>query len=119
MVTTMKTIRYGMSTGKAFWGLTFKAAIVMAHPGWRAALSIVRMVRSSAPLAEPVTNANGYGDDSHDEIGPEIHLHQETRSHRHNEKTQNGPFGPLIIFTSACTDEARFGQGLSETSLPL
>jgi len=116
----MKTIRYGMSTGKAFWGLKCKAAIVMANPGWRAALSIVRVVRSSASLAEPVTNGNGYGDDnSHDEIGPEIHLHQETRSHRHNEKTQNGPFGPLMIFTSARNDEARFGQGLSETSLPL
>ena len=109
-----------MSTGKAFWGLTFKAAIVMANPGWRAALSIVRVVRSSASLAEPVTNGNGYGDDnSHDEIGPEIHLHPETRSHRHNGNTQNGPFGPLMIFTSARNDEARFGQGLSETSLPL
>ena len=67
-----------------------------------------------------MTDGKGHGDDNgHDEIGPEIHLHQEARGHRHNEKTQNGPFGPLMIFTSARHDEARFGQGLSETSLPL
>ena len=32
----MNTTRYGTSTGRAFWGLKFRAAIVMANPGWRA-----------------------------------------------------------------------------------
>ena len=82
--------RKGKTPFERFCALDFRTDVRSSQ--YRGALSIVRVVRSSASLAEPVTNGNGYGDDnSHDEIGPEIHLHQETRSHRHNEKTQMAP----------------------------